>query len=159
MTRGSWLLFVTAMLSVWNAGIIWFTQLAVYPLWPLVDARHFHDFHLTWWHAMWPSFAPVILMFLCSFVLLWVRPKAISVSLLWLGIALQIAVHALTVLFWAPIQAAMATPEGMSMLKYQQLMNTHWWRVGLFAGYAALCVWMLAQSIRAEALAGRCSRR
>lgn len=155
MTKGLWLLFITAMLSVWNAGIVWFTQLAVYPLWPLVDAQHFHDFHLTWWHDMWPAFAPVVLMFLCSVALLWVRPKGISMRLLWMGIALQATVHVLTVFFWAPIQAAMATPEGMSMLKYQQLMNTHWWRVGLFLAYAALTVWMLSTAINANARPGR----
>ena len=154
MNKGLWLLLITAMLSVWNAGIVWFTQLAVYPLWPLVEAQHFHDFHLAWWRGMWPSFAPVVLMLLCSVALFWVRPKGISTPLLWMGIALQVTVHTLTVLFWAPIQAAMATPQGMSMLKYQQLMSTHWWRVGLFVAYAALSVWMLSTAITANALAG-----
>jgi hypothetical protein len=154
VNKGLWLLFITAMLSVWNAGIVWFTQLAVYPLWPLVDAQHFHDFHLTWWHDMWPSFAPVVLMFLCSVALLWVRPQGIPKWLLWMGLALQATVHTVTALFWAPIQAAMATPQGMSMLKYQQLMNTHWWRVGLFVAYAALTVWMFSTAIKANTMAG-----
>jgi hypothetical protein len=57
MSKGWWLLFTTAILSVWNAGIVWFTQIAVYPLWPLVDAQHFPAYHLTWWHDMWPAFA------------------------------------------------------------------------------------------------------
>ena len=155
MNKGLWLLFVTAMLSVWNAGIVWFTQLAVYPLWPLVDAQHFHDFHLTWWHDMWPALAPVILMLFCSVALLWVRPKGISRWLIWVGIALQVTVHTLTGLFWAPIQAAMATPQGMSMMKYQELMNTHWWRVGLFMVYAALTVWMLSTAIGETTMAGQ----
>ena len=154
MDRGLWLLFITAMLSVWNAGIVWFTQLAVYPLWPLVDAQHFHDFHLTWWHDMWPAFAPVVLMLFCSVALLWVRPKGISTWLVGVGIALQATVHLLTAFFWAPIQAAMATPHGMSLLKYQQLMNTHWCRVGLFVTYAALKVWMLSTAIQATTRAG-----
>ena len=146
MNKAWWLLFITALLSVWNAGIVWFTQIAVYPLWPLVDDQHFHDYHLTWWHDMWPAFGPVVLMLACSIALLWIRPAGISRSMLWAGILLQIAVHTLTVLFWAPVQATMATPTGISMAKYQQLMSTHWWRVAIFCGYAALAIWMFNKS-------------
>ncbi len=89
MNRAWWLLFSTVLLSVWNAGIVWFTQIAVYPLWPLVDAGHFHDYHLTWWHDMRPSFVPVILMLFCSVALLWNRPTGISKRFLWLGIELN----------------------------------------------------------------------
>ncbi len=147
MTKSLWLLFTATMLGVWNAGIVWFTQIAVYPLWPLVGAQQFHDYHLTWWHAMWPAFAPVILMLFCSIALLWIRPCGISRTFLWLGIALQVAVHTFTAFFWAPVQATMATPEGMSMMKYQELMNTHWWRVLFFWAYAALMIWMFSRSL------------
>jgi len=146
MDRAWWILFSTMLLSVWNAGIVWFTQVAVYPLWPLVDANHFHDYHLTWWHDMWPSFAPVVLMLLCSIALLWNRPAGVSRMVLWIGIALQMTVHALTIFFWAPIQAAMATPEGMSVLKYRQLMASHWLRVAFFVAYAVLMIWVFARS-------------
>ncbi len=147
MTKGLWLLFTATMLGVWNAGIIWFTQIAVYPLWPLVGAQQFHNYHLTWWHDTWPTFAPVILMLFCSIALLWTRPRGISTTFLWLGIALQVIVHTLTAFFWAPVQATMSTPEGMSMLKYQELMNTHWWRVLFFWAYAALMIWMFSRSL------------
>lgn len=142
MSKTWWLLFISAILAVWNAGIVWFTQIAVYPLWPLVGADNFHDYHLTWWHDMWPSFAPVVLMFGCSVALLWVRPPGIPRWLLWLGVLLQIVVHALTAFFWAPIQATMATPDGMSLEKYQALMNTHWFRVAFFFAYALLMIWV-----------------
>lgn len=150
MTKAQWLLLTTAMLSVWNAGIIWFTQIAVYPLWPLVDAAHFHDYHLAWWHDMWPAFGPVGAMFLCSIAMLLERPERVSKGALWAGVLLQAAVHALTIFYWAPIQAAMATPNGISLLKYDQLMGTHWWRVGFFWAYAALMIWMVARSIGAH---------
>ena len=146
MNRSYWLLFTTLLLSVWNAGIVWFTQIAVYPLWPLVDASHFHDYHLTWWHDMWPAFAPVILMFLCSVALLRQRPARGPKLFLWLGIGLQVTVHTLTILFWAPIQASMATPAGMSLLKYQELMDSHWLRVSFFVFYAALMIWLFARA-------------
>jgi hypothetical protein len=142
MRKTWWLLFITAILSVWNAGIVWFTQIAVYPLWPLVGADKFHEYHLTWWHDMWPSFAPVVLMFGFSVALLWIRPQGIRRWLLWLGVILQTAVHTLTAFFWAPIQAAMATPDGMSLEKYQALMNTHWFRVAFFFAYALLMIWV-----------------
>lgn len=141
-----WLLLTTTLLSVWNAGIIWFTQLAVYPLWPLVGPQQFHDYHLTWWHDMWPAFAPVALMLLCSIALLRYRPAGIPRWLLWVGVILQVTVHTLTVFFWAPIQAAMATQEGMSSVRYQQLMGTHWIRVGFFLVYAGLMIWMMVRA-------------
>jgi len=142
MRKGWWLLFMTMLLSVWNAGIVWFTQIAVYPLWPLVGAEQFHDYHLTWWHDMWPSFGPVLLMFACSVVLLWSRPRGIPAWTLWLGVLLQLTVHILTGFFWAPIQATMAVSGGMSVTKYQQLMSTHWLRVAFFVVYSALMIWV-----------------
>lgn len=148
MNKAQWLLFITALLSVWNAGIVWFTQIAVYPLWPLVDAGHFHDYHLSWWHDMWPTFGPVVLMFACSIVLIRVRPPWVPKWLLWAGVLLQMTVHVLTALYWAPIQATMATPEGMSVFKYQKLVGTHWWRVGFFFVYAALTIWMVGRSLK-----------
>lgn len=141
MPKGWWLLFITTILSVWNAGIVWFTQIAVYPLWPLVGADKFREYHLTWWHDMWPSFGPVVLMFACSVALLWIRPQGIPVWSLRLGVFLQAAVHTLTGFFWAPIQATMATPDGLSLIKYQQLMGTHWFRVAFFLAYAILMIW------------------
>jgi len=142
-----WLLFATALLSIWNVGIVWFTHIAVYPLWRFVGPKNFATYHLKWWRYMRPSFGPVVLMFLCSVALLFIRPRGVSSEFLWLGLALQISVHSLTVTHWAPIQAALATSEGMSQQKYQQLMSTHGWRVGFFAAYAVLMVWMVGSSL------------
>jgi len=147
MALAWWLLLATVVLSVWNAAIVWFTHIAVYPLWPCVGAQNFQTYHLQWWRHMRPSFAPVALMFLCSVALLWIRPQGMSRELVWFGIVLQICVHSLTALYWAPIQAALASSEGMSWQKYQQLMSTHWWRVGFFAAYAVLMVSMLSHSL------------
>ena len=100
MSKYWWLFFIATILSVWNAGIVWFTQVAVYPLWPFVGADKFHDYHLTWWHDMWPSFGPVLLMFACSIALLWIRRRNIPVWSLWLGVLLQ-AAHAHGILLGA----------------------------------------------------------
>jgi magnesium-transporting ATPase (P-type) len=77
-------------------------------------------------------------------------PTGISKWLLWLGVLLQVTVHTLTALFWAPIQASMATPQGMSVRKYHQLMSTHWLRVSFFLAYAALMIWMVTRSLSRE---------
>ncbi|HEV2731878.1 MAG TPA: hypothetical protein VGV15_17745, partial [Terriglobales bacterium] len=71
----------------------------------------------------------------------WIRPQGIPAWSLWLGVLLQAAVHTLTAFFWAPIQATMATPDGMSLAKYQALMDTHWFRVAFFLSYAILMIW------------------
>jgi hypothetical protein len=135
------------ILSIWNAGIVWFTQIAVYPLWPLVGREQFHDYHLTWWHDMWPAFGPVILMLAFSIVLLWRVPEGVSKKLLWLGLLLQLTVHSLTAFFWAPVQAAMSTDNGMSTVLYNELMATHWIRVLFFVAYAGLMVWLVVTSV------------
>jgi hypothetical protein len=86
-------------------------------------------------------------MLILSVTLLWAPPDNVPKWLLWLGILLQVTVHTLTIFFWAPIQASMATPQGMSAMKYEQLMNTHWWRVAFFWLYAALMIWLVARSL------------
>ena len=144
MGKAWWLLFLAVSLGGWNAGIVWFTQIAIYPLWPLVGPHEFHDYHLAWWHGMWPSFGPVIAMFVCSIVLLYMRPHGIPVWVLWTGLLLQITVHILTALFWAPLQAELAmTSGGISFAKYHILISTHWLRVGFFFAYAILMTWSL----------------
>lgn len=125
----------------------WFTQIAVYPLWPLVGREQFHLYHLTWWHDLWPSLGPVILMLVCSVILLWKVPVGVSKHLLWLGVLLQLTVHSLTAFFWAPVQAAMATSDGMSAVLYHELMATHWFRVLFFLVYAGLMVWLVVRSL------------
>lgn len=59
------------------------------------------------------------------------------------GTLLQITVHILTALFWAPLQAELATSTGISFAKYHLLMSTHWLRVGFFFAYAILTIWAL----------------
>ena len=93
---------------------------------------------------MWPSFGPVIAMLVCSIALLYMRPHGIPVWVLWTGLLLQIAVHILTALFWAPLQAELATTSGgISFAKYHILISTHWLRVGFFFVYAMLMIWAL----------------
>lgn len=109
--------------------------------------EQFHDYHLTWWHDMWPSFGPVILMLVCSVILLWKVPVGVSKHLLWLGVLLQLTVHSLTAFFWGPVQAAMATNDGMSAVLYHELMATHWFRVLFFLVCAGLMVWLVVRSL------------
>ena len=48
---------------------------------------------------------------------------------------------------WAPVQAAMATHDGMSAALYHELMATHWFRVLFFLVYAGLMVWLIVRSL------------
>jgi hypothetical protein len=143
-----WLLLGTATLSSFNAGIIWFTEIAVYPLWPLVGAAQFHEYHTTWWHLVWISFVPVALLLLGSVAMLWKRPVGVPLWSLWLLLGLQILTHSLTVVFWAPIQIRMAGPAGLSMPAFQELMSTHWLRVALVCSIAVVMLWQLHSNVR-----------
>ena len=144
MSKAWWLLFLAVMLGVWNAGIVWFTQVAVYPLWLLVGPNGFRDFHLNWWHDISPACGPVIAMLAYSIVLLYMRPRGLPVWVLWTGLLLQITVQILTALFWAPLQAELPTTfGGISFAKYHILMSTHGLRMGFFFAYATPVIWAL----------------
>jgi hypothetical protein len=142
------LLLLTAALSFFNAGIIWFTEVAVYPLWPLIGKAEFHRYHTTWWHDVWLSFVPVALVLLGTVAMLWKRPLGVPAWGLWLALGLQILTHIVTVFFFAPVQIRMAGPNGLSMPAFQELMATHWLRVALVWSVAIVMFWLLHRSFQ-----------
>jgi len=155
MRRSHWLLLVTAALAFYGVGTIWLVQLSAYPLWAYVGRDHFSGYHLAWWHTVWGViFLPAGVKFIASIFMIWLRPPEIPRWSAVLGVALEVVAFVLTAVYWGPLQANLATPDGLSLPLFHELLFTHWLRVALFTAYAVLLFWMLAR-----VLAGGLERR
>jgi hypothetical protein len=137
--------FTTALLTVWNAALIWMTQVMSYPLWPMVGSANFHGYHLAWWHSVWWTFIPAGLALLGSVLLLIDRPRYFPRWAAWGAVAAQMVALIVTLIFWAPLQASLSTGSGLDMAGFHTLMWTHWFRVALIWVPALLMTGVLAQ--------------
>jgi hypothetical protein len=148
MNASQWLLLITCALSLYSAGQVWLVQLSSYPLWTYVGAKEFHAYHHAWWRSIWGVvLAPAALVSLASVLMLWLRAPAVPLSAAWAGLALQVALILGTAIWWGPLMARLEAPDGgLLMDRYRLLMTTHWLRVAIVSAYAALSLWMLAQS-------------
>ena len=149
----------TAVLAIWNAALIWMTQVLSYPLWPFVDPAHFHDYHLAWWHRVWWTFLTAGLAFAGSVLLLFRRPGYFSRRAALVAVLAQVVSLIATLLYWAPLQASLATNAGLDPAGFATLMWTHWFRVGLIwipaivmTGYADAVLERDARQLGAEFL-------
>lgn len=142
------LLFLsTALLTVWNAALIWMTQVICYPLWPLVGSAEFHRYHLAWWHGVWWTFIPAGLALLGSLALLFTRPDYVQRWPVLSVIILQLTTLIVTLAYWAPLQAGLATSTGLAMTGFHTLMWTHWFRVALIWTAAGIMVLVLGRRV------------
>ncbi len=90
---------------------------------------------------------PAALVAVGAVLMLWWPAANVPNWMVWLGVALQAALIFGTALWWGPLMANLAGPNGELLpKKYRLLMTTHWIRVAIITAYAALMVWMLAQS-------------
>jgi hypothetical protein len=141
------LFFVTAILAIWNAALIWMTQVLCYPLWPMVGPAQFHDYHLAWWHSVWWTFVPAGLALIGSIILLFRRPEYFPRWAARLAAGAQIVTLAATLAFWAPLQASLSTSYGLDLAGFHTLLWTHWFRVALIWLPAAIMTRTLAQRV------------
>ena len=148
MNESQWLLIVTCALSFYGVGQVWLVQLSSYPLWIYVGERELHAYHAAWWRGIWGVIlAPAAFLTICSVLMLWWRAPGVPSWAAWSGVALQIALLLGTAIWWGPLMAHLEAPSGgLLRERYQQLMFSHWLRVGIVTAYALLVLWMLAQS-------------
>lgn len=145
MNSKSFVFFVTAVLTIWNAGLIWMTQVICYPLWPLVGSADFHRYHLAWWHSIWWTFIPAGLAVIGSIFLLFRRPRYFPRWGALVVVLAQCVTLLATIAYWAPLQAGLSTANGLDMSGFRALMWTHWFRVALIWLAAAVMTQSLAR--------------
>jgi hypothetical protein len=143
------LLLAVAVLSWYNAGVIWLTQFSCYPLWPLVGRNEFLTYHEVWWQSTWGVvFVPSAMAAAGSILLLRVAPLEFPRWSLWLGLSIQAAVQLATAIWLSPLDRNMAAPiDGMNLSAYNELMVANWLRIVLVTAYAILTHWMLSRSL------------
>lgn len=153
------LMVLNVGVSWYNVAVIWLMQTLIYPLWaylPTADFGAIQGRHFWWLFAL--VFPQAVLATVLSWRLVRVRPSHISLWMLRLGIAIQLALWLLTAAFWGRWQAQIALPgaETTSLLGpadyglYELLVNTHWLRVGLITTYALLASWIVVRGTGAE---------
>ena len=149
MNRDSWFLTLVAILGAYNAGVVWLAQISGYPLWTHVGRGEFLRFYAVWSSGAWNMiFAPLLLALVGAVIALLLRPQAVSVWALWLGLALQLSLVLLTVVWWSPSASSIATSDGgLNLAAYARLMHSHWLRVAMVTVYAALACWMLTRNL------------
>jgi hypothetical protein len=147
MRKSDLLFLTTALLTVWNAAVIWMTQVICYPLWPRVGAAEFQQYHLAWWHLVWWTFIPAGLALLGSLALLRARPEYLPQGAVVLVLVAQLITLGVTLIFWAPLQARLATPTGLDLVGFHALMWTHWFRVALLWLAAGVMVATLGRRV------------
>jgi hypothetical protein len=93
--------------SVWfMAGVIWLVQCVLYPLFLYVDPQRFVAFHAQHVNRITYVVGPMMLIELCSAAcLLWVRPDALTITLL----TLSVVCFALTAWVSVPLHTALST--------------------------------------------------
>jgi hypothetical protein len=148
VSKNHWLLFGTCALSLFGVGQVWLVQLSSYPLWSYVGPQEFKIYHLIWWHSIWgPILGPATLVFIGALLMLRWPPAGIPTWLVWLGLALQLALILGSALWWGPLMARIEAPDGgLLPHRYQLLMTTHWLRVAIVTAYGSVACWMLARS-------------
>jgi hypothetical protein len=91
--------------------------------------------------------APAALVSAGAALMIWRPAPGVSPWAIWLGVALQAALVAGTVVWWGPLMAHLEAPDGgLRVDRYRLLMATHWLRVALVTAYAGVALWMLAES-------------
>lgn len=149
MNKYSWPLTFVTLMCAYNAGVVWLAQISGYPLWTHVGRGEFSRFYAAWSSGTWSMiFMPLLLTLAGTVTVLLLRPQAVPVWALWLGLALQLSVVLLTVLWWSPSASSIVTADGrLNLAEYARLMHAHWLRVAIVTVYAALACWMLSRNL------------
>jgi hypothetical protein len=131
----------TPAVAMFNVGIIWLTQLVVYPVWALVgeqEWRTYHDAH----ERRLPAtvYVPHGVGILGSALLVGRPPDGVATPLVWLALALPLAMVAGTATYWAPLQIRLSA--GLDRRLLRRLLATHWIRVALISAHGAVLCWI-----------------
>ena len=114
---------ITAMLT----GIIWFVQIAHYPLFPLAGGQNYPIFQRTHERGITRIVVPLmVLEFVTAIVLLLRFPVGVSRSLFYLTIALLVIIWLSTFLLQVPQHRRLET--GFTFEAWQALQRTNWVR-------------------------------
>lgn len=131
-------------------GLIWFVQLVAYPLFAVVGAAEFADYHAA--HSRWITWVVGPLMLgelagvVASLVFATAQPSSepASPALAWLGGALLAGIWLVTFFVSVPQHAVLA--RGFDSHAHDILVTTNWLRTLGWTARGALVLWALRAS-------------
>ncbi|HUR04643.1 MAG TPA: hypothetical protein VM347_19015 [Nonomuraea sp.] len=139
---GEIVLLGTLTVAMFNVGVIWLTQVVVYPVWALVGESEWSAYHEAHKRRLpGTAFVPHGLALLGAVLLIVLRPPYVPGWAVWLALAIEAAMLAATATYWAPLQIRLSRRNDHRLLRL--LLATHWIRVGLVTAFGALLCWMV----------------
>ncbi len=139
-------LLLNLALAFYGVGAIWAHEIDIFHSWTLLDPSTFRRVQAVHWRKLpyW-IFAPVLITFAGSVVLIWFHPTASPPWIAWVAFACQLAPHVLTAALWGPWQAKLSRDDrGPASPYLQRILATHWIRTLLINLYGfILLAWAI----------------
>ena len=128
-----------------GAGII--DNYVIYRTFPVVGENEFVAFRAAFTPRIVAFLVvPLILRYIFSFLLLWLRPSAIRAWHVWLFIFFQTVAWISTIAVQLPIQFEL--DKGKSAELIEKLLDSIWLRTSMTVACAAIMLWMMFLVIR-----------
>ncbi len=148
--RQRWIFLIAFALVFYGNGAGFIESFVNYPSWSLIGVDGFIAYH----RFISPRVlaflvAPVLLGTVFTILMLWARPSAIPVWVVWAAIAAQAVVWVSTAAIQVPIQLQLSA-HGQSIELIERLIETNFWLRRIpYAACAGLFLWMAAKVIGA----------
>lgn len=144
--RSYWVFLIAFALVFYGTGAAFVESFVNYPSWHLIGEAEFLEYR----QFISPRIlafvvAPMLVGTVFTFLMLWFRPAAIPVWIVWAAIAMQVIVWISTVTIQVPIQFQLSS-NGPSPALFERLIETNFWfRRIPYAMCAALFLWMASR--------------
>ena len=128
--------------TLFMTGLIWFVQVAHYPLLSRValhDVPRYEQAHTRL--ATWVVAPPMLAELVSGVLLLWVRPAGVSSRMAWMGVALLGVVWCSTQFVQVPCHARLS--RAFDPAVHWRLVQTNWIRTVAWSLRGSLVLWML----------------
>jgi len=136
------LLLVHLSATLFMVGVIWFVQVAHYPLLARVapdDIPRYEKAHTRL--ATWVVGPPMLVELVSGVILLWACPAGVSSLLAWVGVALLAVTCCSTQFFQVPCHARLS--RAFDPAVHRRLVQTNWVRTVAWSLRGLLVLWML----------------
>ncbi len=138
-------LLLNLSLSLFMTGVIWYVQIAQYPLFHQVGREQFPSYHAAHTTLTTTVVALPMLAELGAAALLVVaRPASVSAGLAWLLLGLVVFIFAVTALVSVPLHSQLAV-SGYDSPTVSRLVTTNWLRTLAWTARSAVLVGLALQ--------------
>jgi hypothetical protein len=140
-----WLL-AHAAATMFMVGVIWFVQVVHYPLFARVGASDFAAY--SWANSRMTGLVvgpPMLVEVATGVALVISTPSGISVSLVWTGLVLLVAIWLSTAFLQSPRHTELG--QGFASPTHRSLVASNWLRTILWSLRGLIVLWILAEAI------------